>query len=131
MNTNQKTAFLDPCFHAEETTKVKFKHYEQERGKLLSVILTANIGLEWAAFFNAVALWHCSIAIISGTAARPVKFWTAKDKERVAVAIARNLRGVGDATQKHIEYGHIAVHFRKPMTETEIAAINLSKRVAA
>ena len=46
MNRNQKTAFLDPCFHPEETRKTKFKHYEQERGKLLSVILTANIGLE-------------------------------------------------------------------------------------
>lgn len=45
-NLYQKTAFLDPCFHADETRHPQFKHLVMERGKLLSVILTANIGLE-------------------------------------------------------------------------------------
>ena len=46
MTKKQKTAFNDPCFKAEETMKDKFKHYEFIKGKNLSVILTANIGLE-------------------------------------------------------------------------------------
>jgi hypothetical protein len=40
------TAFSDPCFLVEETANERFKHYEFIGNKMLSVILTANIGLE-------------------------------------------------------------------------------------
>jgi hypothetical protein len=46
MNPFQQVAFEDPCFEAEETAKPKFKHYVEIQGQLISIILTANIGLE-------------------------------------------------------------------------------------
>lgn len=46
MNAIQKTAYNDPCFDAIECAKPKFKRYVEINGYILSVILTANIGLE-------------------------------------------------------------------------------------
>jgi hypothetical protein len=42
----QEKAHSMPCFLAEETQNPRFKHYEEHRECLISVILTANIGQE-------------------------------------------------------------------------------------
>ena len=77
-----------------------------------------------------MGLWHASVAIISGRAPRPVRLWSDKDFLRAEETIFSNLSGVGDRSQKHIEWGEVAVHFRRPMTDEEIARIDLSKRKA-
>lgn len=46
MNRDQITAYSSPCFHAEETTHPRFLHTARYGNTYLSVILTANIGLE-------------------------------------------------------------------------------------
>lgn len=46
MNTFQRTAYAEPCFEAEETANQKFRHIEKRGRLFLSVVLTANIGLE-------------------------------------------------------------------------------------
>lgn len=46
MNRDQLTAYSSPCYEAEETTNPKFCHLAKHGNLYLSVILTANIGLE-------------------------------------------------------------------------------------
>jgi hypothetical protein len=46
MNDQQQAAHGSPCFHAEETAHPRFKRYKRFGGRDLSVIVTANVGLE-------------------------------------------------------------------------------------
>lgn len=46
MNRNQIEAYLSPCFEAEETTNPRFRSLARYGNLYMSVILTANIGLE-------------------------------------------------------------------------------------
>lgn len=46
MNRNQLEAYSSPCFEAEEATNPRFRSLAKCDGMYLSVILTANIGLE-------------------------------------------------------------------------------------
>ena len=46
MSPQQLTAYLHPCFAAEETMHSRFYGAISARGRLFSVGVTANIGLE-------------------------------------------------------------------------------------
>lgn len=46
MNLHQMMAYGSPCFEAEETQNPRFQWLEERGGLTMSVILTANIGLE-------------------------------------------------------------------------------------
>jgi len=46
MSPYQLVAYRSPCFEGRETTRPAFRHVEQWDGKIISVILTVNIGLE-------------------------------------------------------------------------------------
>jgi hypothetical protein len=43
-------------------------------------------------------------------------------------AIGQTLAGVGIKGQKHIEHHEVAIHYRRPMNDDELARIDLSKR---
>jgi hypothetical protein len=47
MTKQQEIAFMNPCFAAEETVQPQFRTlFHGPRGRMLSAILTVNIGLE-------------------------------------------------------------------------------------
>jgi hypothetical protein len=46
VNEIQEKAHSLPCFEPQETMNPRFKHYEEHGHYLVSVILTANIGME-------------------------------------------------------------------------------------
>jgi hypothetical protein len=123
MNEHQKTAYLKPCFEAEETTNQIFKRYRKVRGGFISVILTANIGLEWAQFFGGVPLWHTSVALIKGDSLLPVQVWKKKDKKLALDTLISTLSGVGDESRKHLTVATISYQLRRPMTEVEAAGL--------
>jgi len=43
---HQTIAYRSPCFRAEETTHLKFLWWLRQSRRPISVLLTANIGLE-------------------------------------------------------------------------------------
>jgi hypothetical protein len=53
----------------------------------------------------------------------PVKLWDARTKRAVWAAIQSALAGVGDVSRRHVEYGDLAIHVRRPMTELEAASL--------
>jgi hypothetical protein len=46
MNKQQRAAFAEPCFEAEECARPQFRDALMWNGRPWSVVLTANIGLE-------------------------------------------------------------------------------------
>lgn len=46
MNTRQSLAFSSPCFDAEATTRPRFRSRGRAGSWAISVVLTANVGLE-------------------------------------------------------------------------------------
>ncbi len=121
MNKQQLIAYQNPCFEAVETTSPIFRQDFDFQKFVIRIILTVNIGLEWAKFFQGRALWHCSASIREGFYSDPklVSNWNKYERKQIEKAITDTLKNVGDITAKHIEFGSVAIHFRRPLSFQE------------
>ena len=70
-------------------------------------------------------IWHLSIAIKDNRTARTrlVSDWSPSDQKVVKGALEWLLRGVGDTTRRKMEQGAVALHWRRPATEAELAGL--------
>jgi hypothetical protein len=46
MTGTQKTAYQHPCYHAGETSHPRFGSVHVVEGRQVSIVLTANVGME-------------------------------------------------------------------------------------
>lgn len=115
MTPMQKQALRAPCFHPEETARPEYSARLAFPNEDVSVVLTLNVGMEWAVFFGGAPLWHVSVALWSRLTGRPkaVSSWTQADHAR-AQRVARDmLAGVGIDDRTRGDTLDIAFHLRK------------------
>lgn len=118
MTRRQKFVFEHPCFGEEECALIEYRRVSFP----WSTILTLNIGLDDASFFDGLPLWHGSIAFLSGNAFPvPMNHW----HDDLLAASERFIRdemlaGIGDEAHEHTQIGYAALHFRRCCSEREI-----------
>lgn len=54
---------------------------------------------------------------------KPIKDWTAPERRQAERVADFNLEGVGLPMVMHTENGEVAIHWRRAMTDQEIAAL--------
>jgi hypothetical protein len=118
MTRRQRFAFEHPCFREVECAAI-----EHRRVKFpWSTILTLNIGLDDASFFDGLPLWHCSIAFLAWNGLPvPLTHW-GDDLLLTCEQLIRHelLAGIGDDAQEHILIGDRALHFLRCCSAREI-----------
>lgn len=125
MTKYQRFAFEHPCFEVEECASDKY------RGISLpwSAILTLNVGLDDASFFDGLPMCHCSVALLSATGIPvPLEHW---DDDALAKC-ERFIRdemfaGIGDDAREDTEFGDSAFHFRRCCSCREIEELKIRR----
>ena len=123
MTKHQKIAFERLCLEAGQCAAQDYFRLRLP----WSTILTLNIGLDDAATFNGLPLWHCSVALfdLNGDPLALPLWHDDAFVECVRLVRLEELAGIGDPAREQIEIGHCALHFRRCCSGRENLGLNI------
>jgi len=123
MTKHQKIAFERPCLEAGQCAAEDYIRLRLP----WSTILTLNIGLDDAATFEGLPLWHCSVALfdLNGYPLALPLWCDDAFVECVRLVRLEVLAGIGDPSREQIEIGFCALHFRRCCSDPETRELNI------